>query len=446
MLSFVFTVILTAKAIVHEKETGLKEAMKLMGMKTWVYWLSWYIKTFILLLPALIFMCIAYQIKVEVKGGSYASIVNRTDWFIFSFFLFLYASSTITFTFMCTSFFKKANNGAAGAGVIFFFSYLPYIFISLRYEEMSLGLKLILSFVNNIAMSMGVQLIGMFEGKGTGIQFSNWHKGISVDDSFCFLHVISILFINNFIHIFFTWYFENVMPGQHGIAKPWHFPISCFLEDKSSTNTEINMHTFNSKVYLEQNTDHKDRQLEDVFIENEAIYSTRKIGIQISNIIKSFKQLGTIKKAVNNLSLNIYEEHITVLLGHNGAGKSTTISMITGLLKPSAGHILINGKDIVNETEKARSVLGYCPQHNLLFDDLTVDEHLIFFSKLKENYDSLEINNMLDMLNLMDKKHTLARSLSGGMKRKLSVAIAFIGGSKIVILDEPSKLISEIFF
>ena len=115
--------------------------------------------------------------------------------------------------------------------------------------------------------------------------------------------------------------------------------------------------------------------------------------------------------------------------------------MITGLCEPSSGSILINNKDVVEETDEARSVLGYCPQHNLLFDDLTVYEHLKFFSKLKQNFNENEIDNMLDLINLTDKKHALSKTLSGGMKRKLSVAIAFIGGSKIVILDEPSNII-----
>ena len=113
--------------------------------------------------------------------------------------------------------------------------------------------------------------------------------------------------------------------------------------------------------------------------------------------------------------------------------------MITGLSSPQHGNILINGVDIVEKTIEARKNIGYCPQHNLLFDDLTVYDHLKFFSKLKENFDESEIDNMLELINLYDKKYTLSKSLSGGMKRKLSVAIAFIGGSKIVILDEPSS-------
>ena len=109
--------------------------------------------------------------------------------------------------------------------------------------------------------------------------------------------------------------------------------------------------------------------------------------------------------------------------------------MITGDIEPTSGKIIIN-----NHMKACQdSVLGYCPQYNLLFDNLTVLEHLEFFAKLKKNFDITEINEMLDIIELSDKRNEVAKNLSGGMKRKLSVAIAFIGGSKIVILDEPSS-------
>ena len=159
-LSFIFTIILTAKSIVHEKETGIKEAMRLMGMKSWIYWLSWYIKTFLMLTPSVLFMIMSYKIKITLVAGNQASIIDKTDPFLFGAFLFLYVSSSITFTFMCTAFFKKANSAAAGTGIIWFFSYLPYIFISLRYSKMTLFDKILALFVNNLAMAEGIQLIG----------------------------------------------------------------------------------------------------------------------------------------------------------------------------------------------------------------------------------------------------------------------------------------------
>lgn len=239
VLSFVFTVIITAKQIVYEKETGLKEAMKLMGMKSWVYWLSWYIKTFILLLPSLIFMMIAYKIKIPLKDGSEASIIDRTNPVLFAIFLILYASSSITFTFLCTTFFKKANSAAAGAGIIWFFSYLPFIFISLRYEKMTLFMKIAACFVNNLGMAEGMFMIGQFEGKGTGINFTNWTDGFAVDDEFCFIQVLIILFVNNFVHILLTYYFENVMPSDFGSTKPWYFPVAWLLPNTESLKVQV---------------------------------------------------------------------------------------------------------------------------------------------------------------------------------------------------------------
>jgi ATP-binding cassette, subfamily A (ABC1), member 3 len=434
ILSFSFVVILTAKAIVQEKESGLKEAMKLMGMKTWIYWLSWYIKTFVMLLPSLIFIAISYKIELTLPKGEKSAILNQTDPFLFFLFMILQASSLITFIFMCTTFFKKSNSAATGTGIIYFLTYLPFIYVSIRYEFIDFPIKLVLCLINNIAICTGIQLFGMFEATNDGLNFSNWSEGINITDNLSLLHVMLMLLVNHVIHLLLTYYFENIFPGDHGIAKPWYFPINCLRrKHKINSNDKNNIEMIKKKINDNDNIHSQ------IFIEDESIYSTRNIGIEINNIVKVFKQLGTIKKAVQNLTLNIYEGQISVLLGHNGAGKSTTISMITGLCEPTSGNILINNNDIVENTNEARSVLGYCPQHNLLFDDLTVYEHLKLFSKLKQNYNENEINNMLDLINLTDKKHALSKTLSGGMKRKLSVAIAFIGGSKIVILDEPSN-------
>ncbi len=111
--------------------------------------------------------------------------------------------------------------------------------------------------------------------------------------------------------------------------------------------------------------------------------------------------------------------------------------MITGLTAPTSGEIVFDAA--LKSNNETSSVIGYCPQYNLLFDDLTVLEHLEFFAKLKQNYHEDEISEMLDLIELRDKKNCTSKTLSGGMKRKLSVAVAFIGGSKVVVLDEPSS-------
>lgn len=139
-------------------------------------------------------------------------------------------------------------------------------------------------------------------------------------------------------------------------------------------------------------------------------------------------------RAVDDLSLDLYAHQITMLLGHNGAGKTTAMNILTGLFPPIEGEVYINGFNVRKDTRKARSGIGLCPQHNVLFDELTVGEHLNFFASLKGALKatlSCEIRTLTDKLGLTFKMDTLAKDLSGGMKRKLSLANAMVGGSKV---------------
>lgn len=126
-------------------------------------------------------------------------------------------------------------------------------------------------------------------------------------------------------------------------------------------------------------------------------------GIQIRELRKTFRNK---KVAVRDLSLNIYKDQITVLLGHNGAGKTTTMSMLTGMIRPTNGTAVVGGFDIRTNMEGVRNSLGLCPQHNILFDELTVKEHLYFYCRLKDlpkstTYD--EIEKYLTLLELKSK-------------------------------------------
>ena len=86
---------------------------------------------------------------------------------------------------------------------------------------------------------------------------------------------------------------------------------------------------------------------------------------------------------MDGLSLNLYENQITSFLGHNGAGKTTTMSVLSGLFPPTAGTAIINGYDIRTNIDLIRRNLGICPQYNVLFDGLSVEEHLWFYASLK---------------------------------------------------------------
>uniref|UniRef100_A0A4W5QJ68 ABC transporter domain-containing protein n=1 Tax=Hucho hucho TaxID=62062 RepID=A0A4W5QJ68_9TELE len=106
-------------------------------------------------------------------------------------------------------------------------------------------------------------------------------------------------------------------------------------------------------------------------------------GVKIKHLNKEFKVGNKTRQAVKDLTVNMFEGQITVLLGHNGAGKTTTLSMLTGLFPPSSGRAYINGYDICQDMALIRHSLGLCPQHDVLFDNLTVREHLLFYTQVR---------------------------------------------------------------
>ena len=147
------------------------------------------------------------------------------------------------------------------------------------------------------------------------------------------------------------------------------------------------------------------------------------------------------KKAVQGINLKMYNGQIFSLLGHNGAGKSTTISMLTGLLSRTAGNARCLGNDLFNNMSEVRKYMGVCPQHDVLFDVLTPEEHLDIFYDFKGGDPALKANEIQAMIvdsSLDPDRKKNAKSLSGGNRRKLSVCISLCGNSRLVLLDEPT--------
>ncbi len=130
------------------------------------------------------------------------------------------------------------------------------------------------------------------------------------------------------------------------------------------------------------------------------------------------------------------------LLGHNGAGKTTTISILTGLQPLTSGRVSVRGLDVQTQVGAVRKLLGVCPQHNILWDNLTVMEHMRLFAALKGvpvARLAQECEALIKEVGLTEKTHVCSSKLSGGMKRKLSLAVAMLGGSRVVLLDEPTS-------
>ncbi|KAJ2946031.1 hypothetical protein O0L34_g4949 [Tuta absoluta] len=425
MLSFSYTAVNIVKSIVVEKEMQLKETMKIMGLPTWLHWTAWFCKQFIYLLIAAVLIVIILKVNMFTTEDGFTgyAILTNTPWTVLFFYIMLYLTCTIFFCFMLSSFFSKASTAALFTGLIWFLTYIPSFLLSLD-VKMSVAVQVLTCFSINSAMSYGFQLMIAQESTG-GLQWGSfWESPATESSRFLFGHVVVMLVLDCFVYMLVALYMEQVLPGPFGTPKPWYFPVQ---KKFWFPNRETGLVLIES---TEQN------HPKEIIMEKDPV--GLPVGVKMSNLTKSYGN----HVAVNDLSLNIYDDQITVLLGHNGAGKSTTISMLTGNLEITRGSVTVAGYDIMSQTRLARSHIGLCPQHNVLFNELTVREHLVFFARLKgfegEQLDA-EVDSLITKLELDDKRDYQAHGLSGGQKRRLSVGIALSGAARVVLLDEPTS-------
>ena len=156
--------------------------------------------------------------------------------------------------------------------------------------------------------------------------------------------------------------------------------------------------------------------------------------ITIDNVCKNYKS----KKALDNVSLSIKQGELFGLLGVNGAGKTTLIKILCGLTRKTSGTITINNFNLDKEIDKIKEIIDISPQETSVANNLTVKENLEFFANIYNNNDVKTINEIVDIFNLNEVLNQRAKTLSGGYKRRLSIAIALISKPKILFLDEPT--------
>lgn len=163
-----------------------------------------------------------------------------------------------------------------------------------------------------------------------------------------------------------------------------------------------------------------------------------KVAVSLNSLEKRFGDF----IAVNRISLNVGTGEIFGFLGPNGAGKSTTIRMLCGILPPTAGSGMVAGFDIINETEEIKKNIGYMSQRFSLYEDLTVEENIDFYSgiyRLGREKKQVRKEWVIQMAGLQAHRHSLASVLSGGWKQRLALGCAILHEPPIVFLDEPTS-------
>ncbi|XP_060852919.1 phospholipid-transporting ATPase ABCA3-like isoform X2 [Rhopalosiphum padi] len=413
ILSFLLMCSHTIKRVVEEKDSGVKELMKIMGLKPWMIWTGWILHNFFIYAISITF--ITYITCFETPFGQ-AKLLNYTNPLLLWIFLMMYMIAGIFFCFAISSLFNRPLIALIVGSSVWCLTYtVPKNFVK---PSTSILIQTLFTLFPNFAVSRAYIAISSLETQGKGLQFSTLFTAAKGGNSFSVGFILMMFVIDCFLYGFFAWYIDSVMPGKFGVAKPFYF-FCKWSKNKTENNVMVPISKSNSRLF-------------------EKPPDNYEVGISVQNLHKRFGNF----YAVNGVNLDLYKGQITALLGHNGAGKTTTMSIITGLFSPTYGTINVNGNDLFSNIDDFRQNLGLCPQHNLLFSYLTTLDHLIFFGMLKglplKNAKS-EGLHLLKLLNILQKKNELVSNLSGGMKRKLSLAIALVGNPKILILDEPTS-------
>lgn len=409
------------QSIIQEKEAALKEMMLIMGLPNYVAWLAWLAKC--VLENFLVSVIGIVLLKVPFKNG--VSCFPHTNALLLWLLMMLFIISLSSFSLLVSTFFRSSKRAILFLSLIFLVSMGP-AWSSQDLRQLGALTKAFTLLFCPSAFGYAIKLIIMFEDMGFGLQWKDLFLApegspYSIGGLMICMYFVSVLYI------LIALYMEQVFPGEFGTPRKWYFPIErlCW---KRRDYIELEANTGSSADVLGHNSNRREEPRANL-----------TPGISIHNLTKVF---GKDFVAVNNLSMNMYENEITVLLGENGAGKSTTMSMLTGVLAPSSGSANIKGLDLLQDLKQIRNRIGLCPQKNVLFDQLTVEEHLLFFAQMKGlpvQEAAMDASSLMTRIGLQAHNKGHAAKLSGGTKRRLSLAIALCGNTDVIFLDEPTS-------
>ncbi|KAJ9184819.1 hypothetical protein P3X46_004507 [Hevea brasiliensis] len=428
LLGFLYPISRLISYSVFEKEQKIREGLYMMGLKDGIFHLSWFI---------------AYALQFAISSGiitgcTMNNLFQYSDKSVVFVYFFSFGLSAIMLSFLISTFFTRAKTAVAVGTLSFLGAFFPYY--TVNDEAVPMILKVLASLLSPTAFALGSINFADYERAHVGLRWSNIWRGSSGVN---FLVCLLMMWLDTLLYCAVGLYLDKVIPRENGVRYPWNFLFkNCFWRKKSM----IKHHVPSLEVKLNGKLSNLGNDTVEPAVESISLDMKQQEldnrCIQIRNLHKVYATKGGSCAAVNSLHLTLYENQILALLGHNGAGKSTTISMLVGLLPPTSGDALLFGKNILTDMDEIRNGLGVCPQHDILFPELTVREHLEMFATLKgvkEEILETSVTDMVDEVGLADKVNTVVRALSGGMKRKLSLGIALIGDSKVIILDEPTS-------
>lgn len=438
-LAFCVPVLAVAGRVLREKESKIKDGMRMMGLRDSAFYLADFlingITTFITAIVVVVVFC------------NMPYLNTFTNPFILFVVFFFNLFSLFQFGMCLTMLF---NSGTFGKICIFGICYISSLIHLASASESNSDWKRFWAIFPSCSLRDMLKIYIEMELLGDGAQF--WNMWIPIN-SISMGSVIVMEFFSIFWWSGVFIYFDQIVPSEFGVPRKWYFCFqpSFWIQDvlgrESADSSKKSAGSGGREDLDEELEDLKNapesvsRYFEERSAEQQAMIN-RNETVCVRRLRKEFNVDGAKLVAVNDINFTMYKDEIFVLLGHNGAGKTTAISMLTGLITRSGGTCEYYGNSMQEQLAVNRDKVGICPQHSVLWPNLTCMEHLLLFARFKSvdmKTAKIQAMELLREQAMESKANDLAGNLSGGMKRKLSLAIAFMGDPSIVFLDEPSS-------
>ena len=455
--------------IVIEKERQLIEIMKINGLKMRNYWISYFIFNYVIYSVTIIFFIIF---------GTYVfglNLFKETSFLLIFLTLVIWGLAQIGLSFFFQAFLSNARTTSVIGYMIALWLIIICTCLNLAMFVIPKEAPYILNIFPSFAVSRIFYYMTTYCGYETCIK--NFDK-INNEVRYALVYMLIGGIIFNCLGV----YLYEVLPKQYGIRKN---PIYCIedgvkkcqkekeekeeiireeiIDDKNNKNDLLIKEEDNEEkldidinTNINNNKNNINKEDEEVMKEIKIVQDLLDKGDQelrkyplvcegLTKIypvnLKSKDPSKRNKKSLDNFTIHLNDNEIFGLLGPNGAGKTTFFSILTGIYEPTNGNAFIRGNSILKNIEKTYQYIGYCPQFDLLWEDLSVENTLLFYSRMKNKEEKkikFMVEKILEDVKLIKFRKYLVRELSGGMRRRLSLGVALIGEPPIVFLDEPT--------
>ncbi|XP_018424540.1 PREDICTED: ATP-binding cassette sub-family A member 10-like [Nanorana parkeri] len=392
-----------------------RELMRMMGLKDLAFWLSW----------GLLYTVSALIIATLMALIATTYVFLESSFGIIFLLFCLYGVATVCFNCMLSTLLRKHRLAAIlGFFITIFLSALGILPLM---KILPKPLEVFLSIFHPFSFAVGITESIHMENDLQGAYFLDIG-----DDSFHMLSSAIYLALDSILYILLTLYFDKIIPDKHGVRhEPLFFLRPSFWSKKKKM----------SPIPLGEG-ENLGPTCGD-YVEKVPAELLGKEAIRITNVKKKYSGKDKNTEALQGLDLDIYEGQITALLGHSGAGKTTLLNILSGMCGATGGSANIYDHPLsdLSLRQEIRRKIGFCPQFDVNFDLLTVKENLEVFAKIKGVHRSKvksEVEKVLCDLDIDNIQDVRANKLSGGQRRKLTLAIALLGDPEVIFSSEPT--------